>query len=161
MKKDNKKALYESIMTSVAREVKRTLNENEEDQYLPRYRNMSINASNEMYNDLMRKMEDQYCRWYGSSYGLTHADIKQLQDDIMTGKTTFTKWKKEMADANIRTNMGLGANDPIPELKTIKSVNQLEKRMRKLLSSTTQSVLDSPEFKVMMRGIAEDFGIDY
>ena len=27
MKKDNKKALYESIMTSVAREVKKALNE--------------------------------------------------------------------------------------------------------------------------------------
>ena len=27
MRKDNKKALYESIMTSVAREVKKTLNE--------------------------------------------------------------------------------------------------------------------------------------
>ena len=78
MKKDNKKALYESIMTSVAKEVKRTLNENEEDQYLPRYRNMSVNDSNEMYNDLMRKMEDQYYRWYGSSYGLTHRDIRQL-----------------------------------------------------------------------------------
>ena len=161
MKKDNKKALHESIMTSVARGVKRTWNENEGDQYLPRYRNMDISSSNEMYNDLMRKMEDQYCRWYGSSYGLTHADLKQLQDDIMTGKTTFSKWKKEMADANIRANMGLGANDPIPELKTITNVNQLEKRMRKLLSSTTQSVLDSPEFKVMMRGIAEDFGVDY
>ena len=87
--------------------------------------------------------------------------FKQLQNDIMSGKTTFAKWKKEMADGNIRANMGLGANDPIPELKTITNVNQLEKRMRKLLSSTTQSVLDSPEFKVMMRGIAEDFGIDY
>ena len=161
MKKDNKKALYESIMTSVAREVKRSLNENEEDQYLPRYRNMSVNDSNEMYNDLMRKMEDQYYRWYGSSYGLTHRDIRQLQNDIMTGKTTFTKWKKEMADANIRANMGLGSNDPIPELKTITNVNQLEKRMRKVLSSTSQSVIDSPEFKVMMRGIAEDFGVDY
>ena len=161
MKKDNKKALYESIMASVAKEVKKMLNENEEDQYLPRYRNMDISASNEMYNDLMRKMEDQYYRWYGSSYGLTHADIKQLQNDIMSGKTTFAKWKKEMADANIRANMGLGANDPIPELKTITNINQLEKRMRKVLSSTTQSVLDSPEFKVMMRGIAEDFGIVY
>ena len=78
MKKDNKKALYESIMASVAKEVKKTLNENEEDQYLPRYRNMDISASNEMYNDLMRKMEDQYCRWYGSSYGLTHRDVRQL-----------------------------------------------------------------------------------
>ena len=28
MKKDNKRALYESIMTSVAKEVKKTLNEN-------------------------------------------------------------------------------------------------------------------------------------
>ena len=161
MKRDNKKALYESIMASVAREVKRTLNENEEDQYLPRYRNMSIGAENEFYNDLMRKMEDQYCRWYGSAYGLTHSDVRQLQNDIMTGKTTFTKWKKEMADANIRANMGLGPNDPIPEWKSITSINQLEKRMRKLLSSTSKSVIDSPEFKVMMRGIAEDFGVDY
>ena len=161
MKRDNKKALYESIMTSVAKEVKKTLNENEEDRYLPRYRNMDISTSNEMYNDLMCKMEDQYCRWYGSSYGLTHRDVRQLQDDIMTGKTTFAKWKKEMADANIRANMGLGSNDPIPELKTITNINQLEKRMRKVLSSTAQSVLDSPEFKVMMHSIAEDFGVDY
>ena len=29
MKRDNKKALYESIMTSVAKEVKKTLNESE------------------------------------------------------------------------------------------------------------------------------------
>ena len=32
MKRDNKKALYESIMTSVAREVKKTLNESVEDE---------------------------------------------------------------------------------------------------------------------------------
>ena len=31
MKKDNKKALYESIMTSVAKEVKKVLNKNEDD----------------------------------------------------------------------------------------------------------------------------------
>ena len=31
MKRDNKKALYESIMTSVAREVKKALNESKED----------------------------------------------------------------------------------------------------------------------------------
>ena len=161
MKKDNKKALYESIMTSVAREVKKTLNENEEDEYLPRYRNMSINASDKMYNDLMRKMETEYCRWYGSAYSLTHGDVRSLLNDIMTGKTTFSKWKKEMADANIRANMGLGPNDPIPPVISVTSVNQLEKRMRKLLSSTSQSVLDSDEFKVIMRSIAEDFGVDY
>ncbi len=160
MKKDNKKTLYESIMTSVAKEVKKALNENEEDQYLPRYRNMSISASNEMYNDLMRKMEAQYSRWYGSSYGLTHRDIRQLMDDIMTGKTTFSKWKREMADANIRANMGIGPNDPIPPVISITSVEQLEKRMRKLLSSTSKSVINSSEFKVMMHSIAEDFGVD-
>lgn len=32
MKRDNKKALYESIMNSVAREVKKTLNESVEDE---------------------------------------------------------------------------------------------------------------------------------
>ena len=36
MKKDNKKALYESIMTSVAKEVKKTLNENREDYSIAR-----------------------------------------------------------------------------------------------------------------------------
>ena len=104
--------------------------------------------------------EEQYCKWYGSAYSLTPSDVRQLLNDIMTGKTTFTKWKKEMADANIRANMGLGPNDPIPEWKSITSINQLEKRMRKLLSSTSQSVIDSPEFKVMMRNIAEDFNVD-
>ena len=57
--------------------------------------------------------------------------------------------------------MGLGPNDPIPEWKSITSVSQLERRMRKLLSSTSQSVLNSDEFKVMMRDIAEDFGVNY
>jgi len=38
MKKDNKKALYESIMTSVAREVKKTLNENYSDDRITYYR---------------------------------------------------------------------------------------------------------------------------
>lgn len=33
MKRDNKKALYESIMTAVAGEVKKTLNENSIDNY--------------------------------------------------------------------------------------------------------------------------------
>ena len=121
---------------------------------------MSINAYNEMYNDLMSKMEDQYCRWYGSAYNLSSSDVRQLMNDIMTGKTTFTKWKKEMADANIRANMGIGPNDPIPPVISITSVEQLEKRMRKLLSSTSKSVINSPEFKVMMHSIAEDFGVD-
>ena len=33
--------------------------------------------------------------------------------------------------------------------------------MRKLLSSTSKSVINSPEFKVIMRDIAEDFGVDF
>lgn len=33
MKKDNKKALYEAIMTSVAKEVKKALNESSDDYY--------------------------------------------------------------------------------------------------------------------------------
>lgn len=161
MKSDNKKTLYESIMSSVAKQVKKVLNENEEDQYLPRYRNMSTNAYNTMYNDLMHKMEAEYCRWYGSAYNLCSSDVRQLMNDIMTGKTSFAKWKKELADANIRANMGLGPNDQIPPVISITSVNQLEKRMRKLLSSTSKSVINSPEFKVMMRDIAEDFGVDF
>ena len=47
MRKDNKKALYESIMTSVAKEVKKTLNELSSDTYL--------NAGNKTYDLLQSK----------------------------------------------------------------------------------------------------------
>ena len=133
---------------------------NEELKWLPKYRNMSIDAFNEIYNDLMRKMEKEYCRWYGSAYGLTHSDVIQLQNDIMTGKTTFTKWKKELADANIRANMGLGPNDPIPPIKKKVSVLALEVKIRKMLSSIDEQTRNSTEFLVMMRGIIEDFGLN-
>lgn len=88
--------------------------ENEQN-YLPRYRGMAWWKRNEFYNDLMKKMENEYCRWYGSAYGLRHYDVRKLEEDIYTGKTTFTKWKKELAESNIRANMGLGPNDPIPK----------------------------------------------
>ena len=45
MKKDNKKALYESIMTSVAKEVKKALNEELDIS--------NFNLSNESINQLM------------------------------------------------------------------------------------------------------------
>ena len=41
MKRDNKKALYESIMTAVAKEVKKALNEGEE--YVEDHRNSPEN----------------------------------------------------------------------------------------------------------------------
>lgn len=111
------------------------MKENEELKRLSKYRNMSVGAENEFYNDLMRKMEKEYCRWYGSAYNLHHSDIAKLRDDIFTGKTTFAKWKKELADANIRANMGLGPNDPIPPIKKKVSVLALEVKIRKMLSS--------------------------
>ena len=46
MKKDNKKALYESIMTSVAKEVKKALNEN----------NVSISNYNGLENFAIRSI---------------------------------------------------------------------------------------------------------
>ena len=110
--------------------------ENEE-KYLPRYRNMSWWKRNEFYNDLMRKMEYEYCRWYGSAYGLKHYDIQKLEEEIYTGKTTFIKWKKALAESNIRANMGLRPNDPIPDSVKRKvklgnvSTEELEKELEK------------------------------
>jgi len=86
-----------------------------EEKYIKRYQNIPWWKHTEMYNDLMKKMEHEYCRWYGSAYGLRSYDVAKLREDILTGKTTFTKWKKEFAESNIRANMGLGPNDPIPE----------------------------------------------
>ena len=63
----------------------------------------------------MKKMEYEYCRWHGSAYGLKHYDIQKLEEEIYTGKTTFAKWKKALAESNIRTNMRLRSNDPILE----------------------------------------------
>jgi len=51
MKKDNKKTLYESIMTSVAKEVKKALNELSSDTYL--------NAGNKTY-DLLNNPNKTY-----------------------------------------------------------------------------------------------------
>ena len=45
MKRDNKKALYESIMTSVSKEVKKALNENSIDNY------SDDNYSDDNYSD--------------------------------------------------------------------------------------------------------------
>ena len=59
MKKDNKKALYESIMTSVAKEVKKTLNESwdEYDDNLSEYDNYLNNYIQEVshYSDGLKK----------------------------------------------------------------------------------------------------------
>ena len=59
MKKDNKKALYESIMTSVAKEVKKTLNESwdEYDENLSEYDNHVNNYIQEVshYSDYLKK----------------------------------------------------------------------------------------------------------
>ena len=113
---------------------------NNEQNYLPRYRNMAWWRHNEMYNDLMKKMENLYCKWYGSAWGLSHNDVRNLMEDIMIGKTSFSKWKKEFEEANIRANMGLGPNDPIPEtpkrkvnlskVSTEDLINELNKRMK-------------------------------
>lgn len=55
-----------------------------EEKYLPRYRNMTWWKRNEFYNDLMKKMEHEYCRWYGSAYGLKHYDVQKLEEEIYT-----------------------------------------------------------------------------
>ena len=60
MKSDNKKALYESIMTSVAKEVKKALNENKEDYSIARniYDIVTKNDSgNTMYLDVVLRQE--------------------------------------------------------------------------------------------------------
>ncbi len=77
MKKDNKKALYESIMTSVAREVKKTLNEryNEEDDYV-----MDADEIEMLYVQRKpdRYMNDSEQQWYyaGLKEGLKSAKRK-------------------------------------------------------------------------------------
>ena len=50
MRKDNKKALYESIMTSVAREVKKVLNEGELSEDNPRLINEIKTIAKRLYN---------------------------------------------------------------------------------------------------------------
>ena len=50
--------------------------------YLPKYRNMAWWRHTEMYNDLQKKMEHEYCRWYGSAWGLRSCDVEKLKEDI-------------------------------------------------------------------------------
>ena len=68
----------------------------EELKRLLKYRNMSFGAENEFYNDLMRKMEKEYCRWYGSAYNLYHRDIVKLRDDISQAKLHSLNGRKNL-----------------------------------------------------------------
>ena len=60
MKKDNKKALYESIMASVAKEVKKALNES---RTRDGYKNISIIISDEQYNDILNAIAAGVVDW--------------------------------------------------------------------------------------------------
>ena len=57
MKKDNKKALYESIMTSVAKEVKKALNEDENISNEDNLRNEDIKTTGYQIGTLLQKRD--------------------------------------------------------------------------------------------------------
>ena len=67
-----------------------------EEKYLARYRNISWWKRNEFYNDLMKKMEYEYCRWYGSAYGLKHYDIQSLKKKFTPERQLLQSGRKPL-----------------------------------------------------------------
>lgn len=53
---------------------------------------------NKLYNKCKDVLGDIYARWFGSAYGLTHNDIRRMVDLIASGKTSMTRYKRELND---------------------------------------------------------------
>lgn len=51
-----------------------------------------------MYNRCMDLLSKIYTRWYGSAYGVRHYDVQHLYDLIVEGKTSFTRYERELND---------------------------------------------------------------
>ena len=92
MKKDNKKALYENIMTSVAKEVKKALNENEYEYIPTRYTVFQITRRN--YKDIdcalpsytMPLIEDYIKKIISKTDDFSPEDFQDLMETIKTLK---------------------------------------------------------------------------
>ena len=52
----------------------------------------------EMYNKCMDVLNKIYTRWYGSAWGVTHAAVRRMYDLIDEGKTSFSRYEREMND---------------------------------------------------------------
>lgn len=63
--------------------------------YIPRYKNASSIELTKLYNKCLDTIESLHLKWFGSAYGVTTYDVLKLQDDILHGKTTITKFKRE------------------------------------------------------------------
>lgn len=95
MKKDNKKALYESIMTSVAREVKKVLNEGENTYNNVRFPNIKYK---QIFDDLiicdkkeeMEEILDNIIITFGKAY--TRRKIEKNNNDNYNNATKYLQY---------------------------------------------------------------------
>ena len=53
---------------------------------------------NKFYNHCMDILSNIYTRWFGSAFGLQHSDIRRMVDLIADGKTSMTRYKRELND---------------------------------------------------------------
>jgi hypothetical protein len=102
-----------------------------ESHYIPRYKNMSVEGDNKLYNKCMDVLNALHCRWFGSAYGVTHSEVRDLKERIKRGETSFTRFRKEFNDSCLRQTLGLSENDPLPQTK---------KRRTKLSEYTTEEL---------------------
>lgn len=100
--------------------------------YIPRYQNMSYPADARMYNDLQDKMSVLYCKWYGSAYGLSSANVARLKEQIKKGKTTYTAWAREFEDSAYKAITG----------HTLTEERKLKKEQKAKDMSILKSIID-------------------
>ena len=46
----------------------------------------------------MDVLSEIYTRWYGSAIGVTHNDVRNMCDIILSKKSSFTRYKRELND---------------------------------------------------------------
>ena len=53
---------------------------------------------NKTYFLSMDVLSEIYTRWYGSAIGVTHNDVRNMCDIILSKKSSFTRYKRELND---------------------------------------------------------------
>jgi hypothetical protein len=116
MKSDNKKALYESIMSSVAKEVKKALNENKEDYSIARNIYDMItkdDSDNSMYLEVVLR--------HGSSWSTRILFSKNVYGQKNKDSAEILNFSNECFDGNVISDSNTTIIEKLTEMEKDKS----------------------------------------
>lgn len=78
----------------------------EESKYIPRYRNISIEGDNALYNKCLDTLNYLHAKYYGSAINVHHYMVYNLKENIKKGLVTLSKYKKSFGELAYLCNKG-------------------------------------------------------